>query len=209
MVSRPLPGALSARSSPTATLVSVIGALAFPRIPTPFHAPDTLTPASSRRTRYSVLSSGCGTFDNVTQRFAGAITPYKVEIVQGNFVSREQVAALKPGMSRLQVREVLGTPLVTSVFHGDRWDYVFTLKRQGVAPQSRRLTVFFKDQVLERFEGDEMPTEAEFVATLDNKRKDAKVPVLEASEESLKQFSPAPAAPAQVPPPAEPRMKVA
>ena len=59
-------------------------------------------------------------------------------------------------------------------------------------PQARKLTVFFKGDALERFEGDEMPSEAEFVATLDNKRKDAKVPVLEASEESLKQFSAGP-----------------
>ena len=96
--------------------------------------------------------------------------------MQGNFVSKEQVEALKPGMSRQQVRDILGTPLVTSVFHADRWDYVFTLKRQGVPPQERKLAVFFKGDVLERFEGDEMPSEAEFVATLDNKRKDAKVP---------------------------------
>ena len=140
-------------------------------------------------------ASGCGTFDSMSQRIAGAITPYKVEIVQGNFVSREQVAALKPGMTRQQVRDVLGTPLVTSVFHAERWDYVFTLKRQGVEPQARKLAVFFKADVLDHFEGDEMPTEAEFVASLDNKRKDAKVPVLEASEDSLKQFSPAKATP--------------
>jgi outer membrane protein assembly factor BamE len=114
--------------------------------------------------------------------------------VQGNFVSREQVEAIKPGMSRQQVRDILGTPLVSSVFHADRWDYVFTLKRQGVEPQQRKLTVFFKGNMLDRFEGDEMPTEAEFVATLDNKRKQAKVPQLEATEESLKQFSPGPAA---------------
>ena len=50
---------------------------------------------------------------------------YIPEVVQGNFVSREQKDFLKPGMSRLQVREVLGTPLVSSVFHEDRWDYVF------------------------------------------------------------------------------------
>jgi outer membrane protein assembly factor BamE len=143
--------------------------------------------------------AGCGAFDNASQRIAGAVTPYKVEVVQGNFVSREQVEALKPGISRQQVRDVLGTPLVTSVFHGDRWDYVFTLKRQGVDPQQRKLAVFFKGEVLDHVEGDEMPSEADFVATLDNKRKGAKVPVLEASEESLKQFSAgrtAPAAPA-------------
>lgn len=134
----------------------------------------------------------------------GSITPYKVEIVQGNFVSREQVAALKPGMSRQQVRDILGTPLVASIFHTDRWDYVFTLKRQGVPAQERKLAVLFKGGVLDHFEGDEMPSEAEFVATLDNKRKDAKVPVLEASEESLKQFSSAHAVPVPTTPSAEP-----
>jgi outer membrane protein assembly factor BamE len=139
-------------------------------------------------------AAGCGSFDNATHRIADAITPYKVEVVQGNFVSREQVGALKPGMSRQQVREILGTPLVTSVFHADRWDYVFTLKRHGTVEQARKLAVFFKGDALERFEGDEMPSESDFVAALDNKRKNAKVPVLEASEESLQKFAPGPAA---------------
>jgi outer membrane protein assembly factor BamE len=134
-------------------------------------------------------ASACGTLDNVSNRLVGSITPYKVDVVQGNFVSKEQVEALKPGMSRQQVRDLLGTPLVASVFHADRWDYVFTLKRQGVQSHERKLTVFFSGNVLERFEGDAMPSEADFVATLDNKRKGASVPVLEASEESLRQFS--------------------
>jgi len=152
--------------------------------------------ASSSRASRLILAlaacaavGACGTVNNATQRLADSITPYKVEVVQGNFVSKEQVEALKPGMSRQQVRDILGTPLVSSVFHQDRWDYVFTIKRQGVSPQARKLAVFFKGSVLERFEGDDMPSEAEFVATLDNKRKNAKVPVLEASEEKLKQFS--------------------
>jgi len=132
---------------------------------------------------------GCSSFDKVSESIISPITPYKVEVVQGNFISREQVQALKPGMSRQQVRDILGTPLVSSVFRQDRWDYVFTLKRQGVPQQSRRLTVFFKGEGMDRVEGDEMPSEAEFVATLDNRRKDAKVPVLEASEETLKKFS--------------------
>ena len=152
------------------------------------------------------LAGGCGTFDNATQRVAGLVTPYKVEVVQGNFVSKEQVEAIKPGMSRQQVRDILGTPLVTSVFHANRWDYVFTLKRQGVPAQERKLAVFFKGEVLERVEGDAMPSEAEFVATLDNKRKNAKVPPLQASEEALQRFgtgqSAAPVAPAAPLPPA-------
>jgi outer membrane protein assembly factor BamE len=137
------------------------------------------------------LLAACGTIDDATRRFGSAIAPYKVEVVQGNFVSREQVQALQRGMSRDQVRQVLGTPLVTSLFHGDRWDYVFTLKRQGVEPQQRRLTVFFKDEVVERVEGGEgMPSEAEFVTTLEkNKPKPGKVPRLEATEEELRAFS--------------------
>ncbi|MEJ6021163.1 outer membrane protein assembly factor BamE [Ramlibacter sp. PS4R-6] len=149
--------------------------------------------------------AGCGTFDRTSERIAGAITPYKIEVVQGNFVSKEQVAALRPGMSRTQVRDLLGTPLLADAFHKDRWDYVFTIKRQGVEPQQRRLALFFKDDALDRFDGDEMPTEAEFVATLDSKRKSASVPPLEASEDKLRQFAAEnkqPAAPAVPPAPA-------
>lgn len=114
------------------------------------------------------------------------ITPYKVDVIQGNFISSEQVAQLQPGMSRDQVKSVLGTPLLASLFHTDRWDYVFTLKRQGVEPQSFKYTVFFKGDQLERFEGDTMPSEAEFISRLDSKRKIGKVPVLQATEEQLK-----------------------
>jgi outer membrane protein assembly factor BamE len=121
------------------------------------------------------------------------ITPYKIEIVQGNFVSKEQVELLKPGMARAQVREVLGTPLLTSVFHADRWDYVFTLKRQGVEPQALKLTVFFRNDALERFEGDAMPSETEFVSRLDSRRKLGKVPVLELTDEQLKAVEKKPA----------------
>ena len=114
------------------------------------------------------------------------ITPYRVDVIQGNFISREQVALLKQGMTRAQVKEVLGTPLLASVFHADRWDYVFTLKRQSVAPQSFKYTVFFKGDQVERFEGDNMPSDAEFISTLTNGRKLGKVPVLEATEAQLK-----------------------
>ncbi len=114
------------------------------------------------------------------------ITPYKVDVIQGNFVSKEQVEALKVGMSRAQVKEVLGTPLVSSLFHADRWDYVFTLKRQGVEPQAFKYAVFFKGDQLERFEGDSMPTNDDFIASLTNGRKLGKIPMLEATEEQLK-----------------------
>lgn len=116
------------------------------------------------------------------------VTPYKIDLQQGNVVTREQAQALQPGMSRPQVRDILGSPLLTSVFHADRWDYVFTFKRQGQPSQSRKLTVFFKGDLLERFEGEELPTEAEFVASLDVRRKSDTPPVLQATEEQLKAF---------------------
>ena len=145
-----------------------------------------------------VLLAGCSSLDNASQRLAGVVKPYQPQVVQGNFISREQVALLKTGLSRQQVRDALGTPLLTSVFHADRWDYVFTLRRQGLEPQAYRLTVFFKGEALERFEGDTMPTEAEFVASLDVSRKGKPVPPLEATEAQLQRFA-VPAASASAP----------
>src|ERR1035437_3864138 len=100
----------------------------------------------------SVSLVACGSLNNASTRIVGVVTPYKIDIVQGNFVSREQADAVKPGMSRAQVRDILGTPLLASIFHDERWDYVFTFKRQGLAPQARKVTVFFKGDVLERMQ---------------------------------------------------------
>lgn len=138
--------------------------------------------------------AGCSIVNGATGSIASKITPYRIEIVQGNFVSREQVEALKPGMGRQQVREILGTPLITSLFHDDRWDYVFTLKRPGVEPQTRRLTVFFKGDAFDHHEGDEMPTESEFVASLEGSKGKNKVPQLEATDQQLARFPVQPAA---------------
>ncbi len=127
--------------------------------------------------------SGCG-----ITRGGGALGLYVPEMVQGNFVSREQRQFLQMGMSRAQVQDVLGTPLVASVFHEDRWDYVFSIRRQGVPPQQFRLTLFFRNELLDRIEGDELPSEAEFVQRLSRPRPTGKPPVLEATEEQLRKF---------------------
>ena len=163
---------------------------------------------------------GCSTVEKVAtsvSTLGGRITPYKIDVLQGNVVTREQAELLKPGMERDDVRNLLGTPLLTSVFHGQRWDYVFTFRRQGAEPQQRKLSVSFTGDRLERFEADELPSEADFVASLDVRRKTDKVPSLEATEEQLKAFqaknpaaataaTPAPvAAPATNYPPLEPR----
>ncbi len=135
--------------------------------------------------------AGCSSLDGLgtsVSTLGGLVTPYKIDILQGNVVTREQVQALQPGMSREQVRNILGTPLLASVFHADRWDYVFAFRRQGQEPQQRRVAVFFRGGVLERFESDELPSEEEFVASLDVRSQPGKPPVLEATEAQLQAF---------------------
>jgi outer membrane protein assembly factor BamE len=160
--------------------------------------------------------SACSSLNNVTGRIAGLVTPYKVEVVQGNFVSKEQKDALQVGMPRAQVRDILGSPLVTSVFHADRWEYVFTIRRQGQEPQQRKLTVFFRGDELVKVESDEMISEQEFVASLSAGRGLGKAPVLELPADKIPSLSPAAAPqnsssgsgianqPARVYPPLEP-----
>ncbi len=147
----------------------------------------------------SLSLGACSSITNSTRTALEAVTPYKVEVVQGNVVSKEQVDALKAGMSREQVREILGSPLLADVFHADRWDYVFTIRRQGVAPLQRHLTLFFKGDLLDHYEGDKMPTEDEFVASVDARKPSGKVPALQATEDQLKKFAPAPSAASATP----------
>lgn len=85
------------------------------------------------------------------------ITPYKMDIQQGNVVTQEMIARLQPGMTRSQVRFALGTPLVVDPFRADRWDYVYVYMKRGVVTEQRRIVVVFTDDKLARIEGDVAP----------------------------------------------------
>jgi outer membrane protein assembly factor BamE len=85
------------------------------------------------------------------------ITPHRIDIQQGNYVTQDMVAKLKPGMTRSQVRFAMGTPLIVDPFHSDRWDYVYVLQKQGRVAEHRRIVVVFKDDQLARIEGDVTP----------------------------------------------------
>ena len=98
------------------------------------------------------LVSGCGW----APRLPG-VTPYKIEIQQGNFISPEMVAQLKPGMSREQVRNVLGTPLLNGIFYAERWDYIYWREQSDGKRESHKLAVFFDDGKLARLGGDMAP----------------------------------------------------
>ena len=115
------------------------------------------------------------------------ITPYKIDVIQGNFVSKEQVDSLarrhdpRPGQGDAG-HSAAGEP----VSRRSLGLCVHAEASGRAEAQSYKYTVFFKGDLLERFEGDTMPSEAEFIARLDNKRKLGKVPQLEATEEQLK-----------------------
>lgn len=148
----------------------------------------------------TVLLAGCESLDRTDSLF-GLITPYRIDIVQGNVVTKEQLALVRPGSTRLQVRDVLGTPMLTDPFHADRWDYLFTLRRPGTEPQRRSIVVHFDgDRVKSMDAPADLPTEREFVAAITRQRTIAPVK-LELSDDERKALPP----PARVaPPPAPP-----
>lgn len=116
--------------------------------------------------------AGCSTYDSVTDKVIGVVTPYRINIVQGNFVSKEAYEQLKAGMTRDQVRQLLGTPLLTDIFHANRWDYVFYFKRGNASVvQERHLKVYFEGDTLARWEGGEnLPTEYQLVQEIDGQK---------------------------------------
>jgi len=94
-----------------------------------------------------LLVAACG--------LAPKLTPYRIEIQQGNYITQEMVAQLSPGLTRDQVKFVLGTPLVSDIFHEERWDYVFVRQRANSREvEHRRIAVFFEEGRLKRVEGD-------------------------------------------------------
>ncbi len=91
------------------------------------------------------LAAGCA---------GGKISPYRIDVQQGNALDEESVARLKPGLSRSQVRFLLGTPLVVDPFHADRWDYVYLYHKAGRLTEQKRVTLYFEGDTLARIEGD-------------------------------------------------------
>ena len=97
----------------------------------------------------SSLLAGCS-FDSIV----GVVDPYRIDVRQGNYVDQDMVSQLKRGMSRDQVRFVLGSPLVVDMFRKDRWDYVYRFKPGSGAAEQRVISVFFVDEQLHHVEGD-------------------------------------------------------
>ena len=100
--------------------------------------------------------AGCQTMETYMPAW-GNFGVYRMDINQGNYITQDMVDRLKVGQTRQQVRLALGTPLVQSSFHENRWDYVYQFRQRGRIVESRQFAVFFVDDKLARWEGDEMP----------------------------------------------------
>lgn len=128
-------------------------------------------PADAAPPRASEKTAAAGVQTVKERRFLGFLSPYRPDIAQGNFVSQEMVAQLKEGMTREQVMFVLGTPLLNDIFHAERWDYAFRYKKGNGEITNSRVTVFFKDNRLARYEGGNLPTEEDYLARIADKPK--------------------------------------
>lgn len=94
------------------------------------------------------------------------ITPYKMDIQQGNVVTSEMLLKLRPGMTKSQVQFIMGTPLLVDSFHSDRWDYFYRLRKQGKVINQRRVILDFEGESLARVRGDVVPEGADIDALM-------------------------------------------
>lgn len=89
------------------------------------------------------------------------VKPFKLEIQQGNVITSEMLLKLKPGMTKSQVRYILGTPLIQDSFHGRRWDYFYQHEKEGTLRERRNVYLVFEKNLLTEVAGDVVPSGAE------------------------------------------------
>ena len=147
----------------------------------------------------AVALGGCSSWANNPDSWLYAISPHRLDVQQGNVVTQDQVDRLKTGMTRVQVRDVMGTPLLTDPFHANRWDYVFTLRQSGRQVQQRNVVLIFDGDNLKTVDAPELPTEREFVDSISRSGRVVAAADLELSPEQLKNL-PVPPRTAPLPP---------
>lgn len=113
----------------------------------------------------TLLSTACSSKDKPKDEYRSSVLAdlpfvYKMTVQQGNIVTEEMVDRLEPGMTKRQVRYLLGTPLLADMFHSDRWDYTYTIRRGHQAMETKRLTLYFTEDALVRVGGDLQPNPA-------------------------------------------------
>ena len=105
----------------------------------------------------AALIGGCSWFSDNDPRLLSFPGAYKIDIQQGNVITQDMVNQLRPGMTREQVRFVVGETLLPDTYNRNRWDYIYSFQPGGEARTQQTLSLFFKDDKLSRFEGDVRP----------------------------------------------------
>jgi outer membrane protein assembly factor BamE len=98
----------------------------------------------------SILLSACGSA-------VPKMKPFKMEIQQGNVVTSKMLLQLRPGMTKSQVKFIMGTPLIIDSFHSNRWDYYYQMRQSGKVTEQRRVILDFEKELLTRVRGDVVP----------------------------------------------------
>jgi len=140
----------------------------------------------------SLALGACSTTRNALDKVGGAIpnalahTPlmYRPDVQQGNVITQEQVDQLVPGMSKSQVRFLMGTPMLVDPFHRERWDYVYTMRKGNGDKTDSRLSIFFVNDRLDRIVGDLKPESAD-KAKSEPKEQVVEVPDYEGSDKGI------------------------
>lgn len=85
---------------------------------------------------------------------SACLKAHRIDIQQGNLITDDELSQLAPGMTKREVRYILGTPLVVDPFHQNRWDYFYSLDVKGEETIQRRITVVFENDLMKEIEGD-------------------------------------------------------
>ena len=109
----------------------------------------------------AVLCASCGTA-------LPTIKPYKLDVQQGNAVTSKMLLQLRPGMTKSQVRFIMGTPLIQDSFHGNRWDYVYQMRESGKIIEQRRVILDFENELLKTVRGDVIASAADKASADEN-----------------------------------------
>lgn len=99
------------------------------------------------------MLAGCQYF-----KFPGV---YKIDIQQGNIITQDMIDDLKPGMTKRQVRYIMGNPLIQDTFNPNRWDYFYSLKKADGSETKEKVSILFENDKLVSFSGDYIPTAAQ------------------------------------------------
>ena len=132
----------------------------------------------------SALLSGCSNLSMPEISVPDSIPDlvHKVDIQQGNIINQDMINKLEPGMSKRQVRFIMGSPMISDIFHATRWDYLYRFHKSGHAPsETKRVSLHFDNEQLVRIEGDMRPMPAEEGA-VDKKSQIVEVPVQDRNE---------------------------